>query len=70
MESELDLSAQDYQSSSMLDKKPTYFLLFGVDVPGILFRFCLIKFWLHLDNSEVGTKSSDWSSLALGLNWL
>jgi len=38
MESELDLSAQDYQSSSMLDQiKPTYFLLFGVDVPGILF---------------------------------
>lgn len=74
MESELDLSAQYDQSYSVLDQKPTYFLLFGVDIPGILSctrcRFRLIKFGLHLDNSEVGTKSSDWSSLALGLNWL
>lgn len=33
IESELDLSAEDY---SILDQKRTSFLLFGVDIPGIL----------------------------------
>lgn len=74
MKSELDLSAEDYHCSTMLDQKRTSFLHFGAYILGILSctwcLFCLIKFALYLDNSEVGTKSLDWSSLALGLNWL